>query len=171
MDWAVTAGKSVATSGRVIRPKKIGLVLKPHPSLILLYDDDSGKLRKRIMPLRFPLRSSTDPRAKAEEVKLRHMSHMERVPTVTVTKLISIAVEVEGGGFSLSEAINTVKARFRVDRETDLNKVSEVELKRQKDLMEITFLSNAVDVNHPAFIYDKQVQFTPANEVSAWDED
>lgn len=154
MDWSTS--KSVATVGRVIRPRKIGLVLKP-PSLILLYDDLGGKkLRKRSMPLRFQLKASTDPRAKAEEVKLRHLSYLDTVPTVILTKLIAIAQEVEAG-LSLSKAVEAVNSRFTVNAEKDLNRVSERELRIQKDIMELTFLTNAIDVSHPSFVYDKQV--------------
>lgn len=158
-----------ASAGKVIIPKKVGLVLKP-PSLVLLYETGEKKLRKRSLPLRFPLKSSTDPRAKAEELKLRHLAYLEKVPTVIVTKLISIAQEVQSG-LPLTEAIDQVKARFTVDTQKDLNRVSASELQRQKDLMELSFLGNAVDPSHPAFIYDKQVPFNQPTCQSAWDDE
>ena len=160
---------AVAPGHPVLIPKKLGLVLKP-PSLVLLYESGGKRLRKRSLPLRFPLKASTDPRAKAEELKLRHLSFLERVPTVIVTKLISIAQEVQGGR-TLEDSIDLVTARFTLDKDKDLNRVSQIELSRQKDLMELSFLSHAVDSKHPAFIYDKQVEFNQPSTRSNWDDD
>lgn len=162
MEWS---GKNVA--GRVIHPRKIGLRLQPL-SLILLYED-GRKVRKRSMPLR-TLKPTADPRAKADELKLRHLTHLENVPIMILTKLISIAQEVTIGT-SFQEAVDKVTAKFIVDTERDLNAVSVSELKRQKDLMELSFLSNAINPTDPRFIYDKQVTFHRQKGLSAWDEE
>jgi hypothetical protein len=52
----------------------------------------------------------------------------------------------------------------------DLNRVTDTELKRHKQLMEISFQRNVVDKNSPDFIYDKQIGFTPT-ALSVWDEE
>lgn len=61
-------------STSAVNPRKIGFKLEPL-SLILLYDDGK-KLRKRCMPLRSNLKSTSGPsgiRAKAEEIQLRYL--------------------------------------------------------------------------------------------------
>lgn len=162
MEWA---GKNV--TNRVIHPRKIGLRLQPL-SLILLYEDGK-KVRKRSMPLR-SVKPTADPKAKADELKLRHLTHLDNVPTTVLTKLISIAQQVMMGN-SFQEALDKVTALFTVDTERDLNAVSVSELKRQKDLMELSFLSNAINPTDPRFIYDKQVAFHRQKGLSAWDEE
>jgi hypothetical protein len=157
------AGKT----SRVIRARKIGLKLDPL-SLILLYQD-GVKVRKRFMPIR-NLKSQADPWARAEELKLRHMTYLAAVPTVVLTKLISIAQQVMIG-LDVDEAVRQVTQRFSVDVERDLNVVSEPELKRQKELMELTFINNVIGPSDPRFVYDKQVTFHRPDRVSDWDED
>ena len=164
MEWA---GKSNVVASRVIRPRKIGLRLKP-TSLILLYEDGT-KVRKRSMPLR-SLKPTADPRAKADELKLRHLTHLDSVPTMVLTKLISIAQEVLMG-LAIQEAIDKVTAKFAVDTKRDLNGVSASELKRQKELMEVTFTNNAISPNDPRFVYDKQVTFHRQTGLSTWDDE
>ncbi|XP_046445657.1 uncharacterized protein LOC124195344 [Daphnia pulex] len=158
------AGKT----SRVIRARKIGLKLDPL-SLILLYQDGEVKVRKRFMPIR-NLKSPADPWARAEELKLRHMTYLAAVPTVVLTKLISIAQQVMIG-LDVDEAVRQVTQRFSVDVERDLNVVSEPELKRQKELMELTFINNVIGPSDPRFVYDKQVAFHRPDRVSDWDED
>lgn len=165
MERSFLAGKT-GSALRVIRPRKIALRLKPL-SLILLYDDGQ-RMHKRVMPLR-ALRPSVDPRVKAEELKLRHLVYTATIPTAVVTKLIAIAQEVRAGCL-LDEAVKRTTARYSVDNERDLNAVSETELKLQKDLMEITFLRNAIRPEDAEFIYDKRVNFDNPDALSAWDE-
>lgn len=158
-----TAGKT----GRVIHPKKIGLKLEPL-TLILLYQD-GVKVRKRFMPIR-NLKSQADPWTRSEELKLRHMTYLADVPTVVLTKLISIAQQVMIG-LTINEAVEQVTKRFSIDTERDLNVVSESELKRQKELMELTFINNVIGPSDPRFVYDKQIEFHRPDRVSDWDDD
>lgn len=156
-----------AKAGRVIHPRKIALRLKPL-GLILLYDDGQ-RMRKRTMPLR-SLRPSVDPRAKAEELKVRHLVYTEAIPTAVVTKLIALAQEVRTG-CSLHEAVKRVETRYSVDTERDLNAVTEKELELQKELMEVSFVRNAVRPEDSKFVYDKQVDFDTPKLSSTWDDD
>jgi len=121
------------------------------------------------MPIR-NLKSHADPWARAEELKLRHMTYLAGVPCVVLTKLISIAQQVMVG-LNIDEAVQQVTQRFSVDIERDLNVVSEPELKRQKELMELTFINNVIGPSDPRFVYDKQVAFHRPDRVSDWDED
>ena len=154
-----------------VNPRKIGLRLEPL-CLILLYDfGDGGKLRKRYMPLR-SIKSTSDPRAKAEELKIRHLKHLERVPLVVLIKLISIVREIDNGQLTVSQAAERVSRQFSVDTERDLNVASDTELRRQKDLMEVSFIEHAILPGHPDYVYDKKVVFNqPSDALSAWDED
>lgn len=166
MERSLFAAKAGAAA-RVIHPRKIALRLKPL-CLILLYDD-GRRMRKRAMPLR-SLRPSVDPRVKAEELKLRHLACTETIPTAVVAKLIAIAQEVRAG-CSLEEAVKKVGTRYSVDNERDLNAVTETELKLQKELMEISFLRNAIRPEDSEFVYDKQVIFDKPKASSTWDDD
>lgn len=121
------------------------------------------------MPLR-SLKPAADPRAKAEELKLRHPTHLENVPIIVLIKLISIAQEVLLGK-PFAEAVDKVSADFKVDTERDLNSVSVTELKQQKDLMELSFLHHAISSNDPRFVYDKQITFNLQKGSSIWDDD
>jgi hypothetical protein len=158
-----TGGKT----GRVIRARKIGLKLEPL-SLILLYQE-GVKVRKRFMPIR-NLKSQADPWARAEELKLRHMTYLAGVPSVVLTKLISIAQQVMIG-LNINEAVEQVTKCFSIDVDRDLNVVPEQELKRQKELMELTFINNVISPSDPRFVYDKQVVFQKPDRVSDWDDD
>ena len=152
--------------GRVI-PQKLGLRLKP-PQLILLYEHEERGTRKRVMPLR-RLTVTSDPGTKAEELRMRHLLFLERIPTIFVSKLIAIIQETMVG-VPLTEAVLKINAKFTIDTRLDLNRVTDTELKRHKQLMEISFQRNVVDKNNPDFIYDKQIGFTPT-ALSVWDEE
>ena len=154
-----------------VNPRKIGLRLEPL-SLILLYDfGQGGKLRKRYMPLR-SVKSMSDPRIKAEELKIRHLKHLERVPLIVLIKLISIVREIDNGQLTVSQAAERVSRQFSIDRERDLNVASDTELRRQKDLMEVSFIEHAILPGHPDYVYDKKVVFNQTSDaLSAWDED
>ena len=54
------------------------------------------------------------------------------------------------------------------DDGVDLNKVSDEELRRRKDLMEVGFLQNQKRPGDPGFVYDLQVEFNPTKR-SEWD--
>ena len=111
------------------------------------------------MPIR-NLKSQADPWTRSEELKLRHMTYLADVPTVVLTKLISIAQQVMIG-LTINEAVEQVTKRFSIDTERDLNVVSESELKRQKELMELTFINNVIGPS----------EFHRPDRVSDWDDD
>ena len=121
------------------------------------------------MPLRrFTL--TTDPRAKAEELRTRHLRHLENVPILTVAKLLHLVQETFLQT-PISEAVRRVEAKFQLDKETDLNTVSDAHLRLQKDIMQVSFMANAVVRDDPDFVYDKQVVFNLPKISSRWDDE
>ncbi|KAG2446037.1 hypothetical protein HXX76_000639 [Chlamydomonas incerta] len=59
---------------------------------------------------------------------------------------------------------------IEITEDLDLNKVSEVELKIAKQVMEEDFKKNQLRPGDPGYVYDKQVEFTPAAEANDWDD-
>uniref|UniRef100_A0A7S2QU88 Centrosomal protein of 19 kDa n=1 Tax=Chlamydomonas chlamydogama TaxID=225041 RepID=A0A7S2QU88_9CHLO len=59
---------------------------------------------------------------------------------------------------------------LEVSGDTDLNKVTEVELQMAKAHMETTYLQNQVKPGDPDYVYDKQIEFGPPTETNDWDE-
>jgi len=151
-----------------IIPLKLGFKLKP-VQLVLLYKCEQRGLRKRLMPIR-RLTLTTDPRAKAEEMRARHQLYLDKVPIHITTKLVAILQETLLK-IPLSEAVDRIQNKFAIDTLTDLNLVSETELQIQKDLMQLSFQANSISKHHPEFIYNKEVNFDKQTIDSAWDED
>ena len=149
-------------------PLKLGFKLKP-VQLVLLYKCEQKGLRKRLMPIR-RLTLTTDPRAKAEEMRSRHLLYLEKVPIHVTTKLVAIVQEISLK-VPLMEAVDRIQKKFTIDATTDLNLVSNTELQIQKDLMQMSFQANSINKNHPNYVYDKEVDFDKPTVDSAWDED
>ena len=75
-------------------------------------------------------------------------------------------------GNSLQEGLENVTKELQIDPDQDLNKLGDKDLKRQKQIMDLTFDKNSIGKDHPDFIYDKQVQFQPASGIKTeWDDD
>ena len=60
-------------------------------------------------------------------------------------------------GASLEEAKRDVEKEFTINFDEDMNLLSDKDLKRRKELMDLQFEKNRVQVDDPNFIYDKQV--------------
>ena len=74
-------------------------------------------------------------------------------------------------GQTLSQALVNVSSLLSVDPEEDLNKLSDTQLQRRKDIMEFNFEKNNVKKGDPAFVYDKEVSFGALKETAGWDEE
>ncbi|GIL70347.1 hypothetical protein Vretimale_3467 [Volvox reticuliferus] len=59
---------------------------------------------------------------------------------------------------------------LEVTDDLDLNKVTEVELKLAKQVMEADFQKNQLRPGDPGYVYDKQEEFGPPTEVNDWDD-
>lgn len=55
-------------------------------------------------------------------------------------------------------------------QDVDLNKVSEDELRRSKEAMNVSYESNRVGTSSADFEYDKRIEFQPTQE-NEWDND
>jgi len=157
-------------SGQImgIKVKKIGVNFNPSPTLLLLYSE-GGKDRRREMPLR-DLRKDSDCRAVAARLRLRHSRHLESLPEVRVERLIMVAREhLEGA--SLSDALAKVDELMAVDPNENLNALTDAELQRRKDLMQLKFERNSVGKEHPDYVYDKVADFAGVKEPAGWDSD
>jgi len=65
-----------------------------------------------------------------------------------------------------------VDEEFRVNGDEDLNKIQPEELQRKKELMNETFHKHLILPGDPGYIYDKEIEFKPAERGgSAWDEE
>lgn len=152
-----------------VEVKKIGVNFNPSPSLLLLYTE-GGTARRREMPLR-DLRKDSDCRAVAARLRLRHTRHLEGIPEVRVERLVMVAREHLRGS-SLAEALAKVDKLMAVDPSENLNALSDAELQRRKDLMQLKFEQNSVGKEHPNYIYDKVTDFGGLKEPAAgWDSD
>ena len=153
-----------------IRPIRLGVRFKP-PTLLLQYElTDSNRFRRRFMPIR-QLGKSSDPYSEAQKLKKRHEKYLKSLPTVTVEKFLRLLQETMKGK-SVKEALECIKMEFSINFDEDMNKLSDRELQRRKELMDMNFNKNQIKQGDPEFVYDKQVDFDQGAKVeSGWDED
>ena len=147
--------------------KKIGVSFKG-PNLLLVYSCN-GVTRKRDMPLR-DFTVNSDCSAVASALKRRHNKYLDSVSDIVIEKLVRLARENLGGA-TLKEGLSSVEAYLKIDPEEDLNKLTDNELKKKKQIMDLTFDKNSVGKDHPDFIYDKRIDFNPSGDKGDWDTD
>jgi len=147
--------------------KKIGVSFSG-PSIILLYTCN-GVTRKRVMPLRDATRDS-DCNALVKRLKLRHNKYLESVSDIKLEKLVMLVRENLRGN-DLTVGLENAAKALTVDPEQDLNKLNDNDLKRQKQIMDLTFEKNSIGKDHPDYVYDKQVDFKPTGSNPGWDSD
>ena len=150
-----------------ISVRKIGVSFQG-PNLVLVYSSN-GVTRKRNMPIR-DLTANSDCNAVANTIKRRHSKYLDSVSDIMIEKLVMLAKENLRGA-TLKEGISSVEAFLKIDPEEDLNKLTDNELKKKKQIMDITFDKNSVGKDHPDFIYDKRVEFNPNGDKGDWDSD
>ena len=63
-------------------------------------------------------------------------------------------------GKTVNEALEAIKKEFSLNLDEDMNKLSDRELQRRKELMDFNFQKNQVKAGDPDFVYDKQVDFS-----------
>ena len=150
-------------------PLKLGLVLSNSsgsskgPTLVLLYEEKelllskpSKTLRQRSMPIR-DLSKASDCQEVASKLRKRHQRYLDAVPNVRVEKLVRI-LQLCMGGCGLDEAKSKAAKEFTLDPTEDMNALSDRDLRRRKELMDLAFEKNQVKIGDPEFIYDKQVR-------------
>ena len=145
--------------------KKIGVSFKG-PNLVLVYSNN-GVTRKRDMPIR-DLTVNSDCTAMANMLKRRHSKYLNSVSDVMVEKLVMLAKEHMSGA-TLKEGLCKVEAFLKIDPNEDLNKLTDNELKKKKQIMDLTFDKNSIGKDHPDFVYDKRIEFNPNGDKGDWD--
>jgi len=146
--------------------RKIGVNFNG-PSLSLLYTSN-GVTRKREMPLR-DLGKDSDCNAIVKRLKLRHSKYLEDISDIKLEKLVLLAREHLRGN-TLHAGLENVTKALRVDPDQDLNKLNDNDLKRQKQIMDLTFEKNSIGKEHPDFVYDRQIEFQPSGKRTDWDD-
>ena len=132
---------------------KLGVKFKP-PCLILQYKVMKS-IKQRTMPIR-DLNKSTDCYKMAGKFKTRHEQYLGSISTVRIEKFLRI-LQITMTGKSLHEALKDAEKEFTISHFEDMNKLTDEQLQRRKELMDINFEKNRVKVGDPDFIYDKQV--------------
>ena len=150
-----------------ISVRKIGVSFS-RPNLVLVYSSNGVK-RKRIMPIR-DLTTNSDCNALANTIKRRHSKYLDSVNDIMIEKLVMLAKENLRGA-TLKEGLSSVDVYMKIDPEEDLNKLTDNEIKKKKQIMDLTFNKNSVVKDHPDFIYDKRVEFNPNGDKGDWDSD
>ena len=93
----------------------------------------------------------------AQKIKRRHDKALFNVPAVQIEKVLRL-LQITMLGASLEEAKRDVEKEFTINFDEDMNLLSDKDLKRRKELMDLQFEKNRVQVDDPNFIYDKQVR-------------
>ena len=93
----------------------------------------------------------------AQKIKRRHDKALFSVPAVQIEKVLRL-LQITMLGASLEEAKRDVEKEFTINFDEDMNLLSDKDLKRRKELMDLQFEKNRVQVDDPNFIYDKQVR-------------
>ena len=136
-------------------PLRMGVKFNP-PTVILLYSQNGRGTRKRSMPLR-DFSKTSDCYQHAERLKKRHEIYLKEVATVRIEKFVRLLQETMKGK-TISEALDAVKMEFSINFDEDMNKLSDRDLQRRKELMDINFQKNQIKHGDPGFVYDKQVK-------------
>ena len=92
----------------------------------------------------------------AEKIKKRHGKVLSTVATVQIEKLLRL-LQITMIGRPFEEAVDDVNREFTINFEEDMNTLSDKDLKRRKELMDLQFEQNRIQVGDPNFVYDKQV--------------
>ena len=92
----------------------------------------------------------------AQKLKRRHEKALASVPAVQIEKILRL-LQITMLGKSLDDARKDVDREFTIDFQEDMNLLSDKDLKRRKELMDLQFEKNRIQVGDPDFVYDKQV--------------
>lgn len=152
------------------KPLKIGVRFK-HPAIVLFYQEhrQSGKYRKRIMPVR-GLKKTSSVSLIAGDLKTHHERYLREVPDFKIEKMLRL-IQNDMKGLELDESLKELEKEFGVDPNEDLNNIDDAGLRRKKEIMELSFEKNRKKPGDPDFQYDVEVDFSQVAgiESSMWD--
>ena len=141
--------------GDSLEPRLLKIGVKFDPPCLLLQFKVMKITKIRSMPIR-DLKKSTDCYKLAKLMKARHEKYLGQLPTVRIEKFLRVLQETMHGK-SLDEALKDIEKDFTISHLEDMNKLSDEQLQRRKELMDINFEKNRVKFGDPDFVYDKQV--------------
>ncbi|XP_023332792.1 uncharacterized protein LOC111704703 isoform X2 [Eurytemora carolleeae] len=72
-------------------------------------------------------------------------------------------------GNSKEQGLENIRKEFELNPGEDLNKLSDKELRRRKEIMDLSFEKNNIKKGDPGFVYDKKVEFKGVKEAADWD--
>ncbi|KAF4661015.1 FtsJ methyltransferase domain containing 1 [Perkinsus chesapeaki] len=148
-----------------IRPRRIGLLYTPTPTLVLEFAKLNGKLYHRRMPLP-RLDAQSDPEEIVQRLRKRFRDYLPR-HLISDEQLLGLVRRLRDG------APRSGKEQQIESEERDLNKLGDDKLQKVKAQMEVTFKQNQVRPDDPEFVYDIEVSFDGGAEggkVNDWDE-
>ncbi|XP_028967416.1 uncharacterized protein LOC114828248 [Galendromus occidentalis] len=157
-------GVSVVERNRI---KKIGIILKGTPKLVVVYERDR-RFRRRSMPVRGIYRNS-DLKIITAELSKKH-DVLGELQSLQIEKLLSIVQETVRGS-SVKDAIAFATKKYSLDPEEDLNVLDDKALEVKKELMSSSFQKNSVKPGDPNFKYDVEVDFNTFETSAGWDSD
>lgn len=148
--------------------KECGVKFSP-PSIVLYYvNEDTDKLRKRIIPVRnFSVHSDCSMAAERMKNNIRHRFYLEGVSLKQLERLhIILRDHLEGR--TLDQSLESLK----LNGGEDFNKLDDEELKRKKAQMDLLFERNRRRKDDPDFVYDLEVKFTEGpKDATSWDDE
>ncbi|XP_049775215.1 centrosomal protein of 19 kDa-like [Schistocerca cancellata] len=152
-------------------PIKFGLRLSP-AALLVIYEAGSGtgKIRKRIMPVR-NLKPNSKISYVAKELILRH-DILEKICHIKLEKMLRLLQEYIKCN-DLHESLVIVRKEYDINPDEDFNALERDELIRKKEIMDEIFNKHRISPGDPGFIYDKRVDFEKGTTKvkSEWDSD
>jgi hypothetical protein len=141
------------SEANTLTPLKLGVRFSP-PSLVFQYKIlKTTKIRS--MPIR-ELTKNSDCYKLAQKMKKRHEKVLVDIPTVRIEKFLRL-LQITMTGKSLDESLKDLEREFTVSHLEDMNKLTDEQLERRKELMDINFEKNRVKFGDPDYVYDKQV--------------
>ncbi|KAL2090264.1 hypothetical protein ACEWY4_014952 [Coilia grayii] len=151
--------------------KRCGVNFSP-PSIVVIYEDkDSGKMRKRVIPVRnFSQFSDCGKAAERLKHNARHRDYLETVSLSQLEKL-HLLLREHLRGLTLEQSLTAF--RDGDPGEEDLNKLSDEDLAQRKAQMDEVFERNRKQKGDPDFVYDLEVEFPEVENQGAcsWDEE
>ncbi|XP_014676199.1 PREDICTED: centrosomal protein of 19 kDa-like [Priapulus caudatus] len=153
--------------------QKCGVRFKP-PTLVIVYaHNDTGKLRKRSMPVRL-LKQESKVSQVAEELcqHPKHGMYLKKIPLWQLEKMLCL-MQNKLKGLSLDESLEATTQEYSINANEDLNKLDDEALEKKKTVMSESFEKNRKKPGDLDYVYDIEVDFNSVNASgqSEWDSD
>ncbi|KAG5276179.1 hypothetical protein AALO_G00128860 [Alosa alosa] len=151
--------------------KRCGVNFSP-PSVVVIYEaKDTGKMRKRVIPVR-DFSQFSDCSKAAERLK-HNPRHRDYLESISVSQLEKLHVLLREHMRGLTPEQSLAGLRNEDPNEEDLNKLSDKDLAHRKAQMDKVFERNRKQRGDPDFVYDLEVEFPEMESqgVCSWDDE